>query len=174
LLAAFAEKNLALVGDDLASQFGASVIHRALLALLIDRGLDLVSSYQINIGGNEDFRNLREHGASKLRSKINALNLPKTAVNRVEVIPSGGYLAQLKDNKISMMNIEGHGWGGTALSVDLRLKVQDSSNAAGVIIDLVRLAGAATRNKQGGFVEGGRSLLKSPPQVEIPAGASQE
>ena len=169
-LHAFAAKGLALVGDDLASQFGASVVHRALLSILMDRGLDLTSSYQINIGGNEDFRNLRENGASKLRSKINALNLPNGASDRVEVIPSGGYLAQLYDNKISMMNIEGRGWGGTSLSIDLRLKVQDSSNAAGVIIDLVRYAAAAVRDRRGGFVEGARSLLKSPPPLEGAAG----
>jgi myo-inositol-1-phosphate synthase len=91
-------------------------------------------------------------------------------VGRVEVIPSAGYLAQLHDNKVSMMNIEGHGWGGTSLTIDLRLKVQDSSNAAGVIIDLVRMAGAAVRNQQGGFVESARTLLKSPPPVMTPAG----
>ena len=169
-LHAFAAKGLALVGDDLASQFGASVVHRALLGILMDRGLDLISSYQINIGGNEDFRNLRENGASKLRSKINALNLPNGASDRVEVIPSGGYLAQLYDNKISMMNIEGRGWGGTSLSIDLRLKVQDSSNAAGVIIDLIRFAAAAVRDHRGGFVEGARSLLKSPPPMEVAVG----
>jgi myo-inositol-1-phosphate synthase len=169
-LHAFAANGLALVGDDLASQFGASVVHRALLSILMDRGLDLTSSYQINIGGNEDFRNLRENGASKLRSKINALNLPNGASDRVEVIPSGGYLAQLYDNKISMMNIEGRGWGGTSLSIDLRLKVQDSSNAAGVIIDLIRYAAAAVRDRRGGFVEGARSLLKSPPPLEVAVG----
>ena len=168
-LKAFTTRGLALVGDDLASQFGASVVHRALLGILMDRGLDLVSSYQINIGGNEDFRNLREHGASKLRSKINALNLPNGALDRVEVIPSGGYLAQLHDNKISMMNIEGRGWGGTSLTIDLRLKVQDSSNAAGVIIDLVRYAAAAVRGRRGGFVDGARPLLKSPPALEAVA-----
>lgn len=163
LLGSFEARGLPLLGDDLASQFGASVIHRTLLALLIERGLDLVSSYQLNIGGNEDFRNLREHGGSKLRSKLNALNLPEAAVDRVEVVPSAGYLSQLRDNKVSMMNIEGRGWGGTPLAIDVRLKVQDSSNAAGVIIDLVRIAGAAIRARHGGFVETARKCLKSPP-----------
>jgi myo-inositol-1-phosphate synthase len=163
LMTLFQSRSLPLLGDDLASQFGASVVHRTLLNMLVDRGLDLTSSYQLNIGGNEDFRNLREHGGSKLRSKLNALNLRNGSRGRVEVIPSAGYLVQLGDHKISMMNIEGRGWGGTEVAIDLRLKVQDSSNAAGVIIDLIRIAAGAMRHHQGGFSELARMLLKSPP-----------
>jgi myo-inositol-1-phosphate synthase len=173
LMELFSAKRLPLIGDDLASQFGASIVHRTLLSMLLERGLDLVSSYQLNIGGNEDFRNLRDHGGSKLNSKIRALNLQNGAHNRVEVIPSAGYLTQLRDNKISMMNVEGRGWGGTPVSIDLRLKVQDSSNAAGVIIDLIRIAGAAHRDGRAGFIEKARSLLKSPPCAECRVGEAR-
>jgi myo-inositol-1-phosphate synthase len=169
LMDAFASAGIPLLGDDLASQFGASIIHRTLLSLLIERGMDLRSSYQLNIGGNEDFRNLRGHGETKLSSKLNALNLSEAARERVEVIPSAGYLAQLQDNKVSMMNIEGTGWGGTPVAIDLRLKVQDSSNAAGVIVDLVRLAGATVRAGSGSFAEQARKLLKSPPPGARPS-----
>lgn len=159
----FTKAGLPLIGDDLASHLGASVVHRALLGLLSERGLNLVNSYQLNLGGNEDFRNLREAGASKKRSKLNALAQTGVDTTNVEVIPSAGYVPHLQDHKIAMMNIEGIGWAGTPVSIDLKLKVQDSSNAAGVIIDLVRIAAAARRGELVGFVPAAATVLKSPP-----------
>jgi myo-inositol-1-phosphate synthase len=151
-----------LIGDDLASHLGASVVHRALLHLLSERGLSLASSYQLNLGGNEDFRNLREQGGSKRQSKLNALAQEGVDTSKVEVIPSAGYVSHLRDNKVAMLNIEGLGWAGTPVSLDLKLKVQDSSNAAGVIIDLIRIAAAARRAGLGGFSPAAVRVLKSP------------
>ena len=164
LLARFSRKGLPLVGDDLASHLGSSVLHREVLGLLDRRGLDLVSSYQVNLGGNEDFRNLLRNPASKKQSKANAIatTVPELA-EKIEVVPSGGYIPHLNDNKVAYMNVEAVGWGGTAISVDLKLRVQDSSNAAGVIVDLVRFAGAAKRVNEGGFPVEAAELLKSPP-----------
>ncbi|MGH8159193.1 MAG: hypothetical protein ACREPQ_13810 [Rhodanobacter sp.] len=162
-LAAFEQVGVPLIGDDLASHLGTSVVHRALLGLLGERGLTLKSSYQLNLGGNADFKNLRVAGASKQQSKLNALAQDGVNTSLVEVIPSAGFVSHLMDNKVAYLNIEGQGWGGTPVSVDLKLRVQDSSNAAGVIIDLIRVAGVAGRKGLGGFNAAAVSCLKSPP-----------
>ncbi|GIF15710.1 inositol-3-phosphate synthase [Actinoplanes teichomyceticus] len=162
LLRAYEDAKVPLVGDDLASHLGTSVVHRALLGLLSERGLTLSSSYQLNLGGNEDFRNLRERGASKRQSKINALAQEGVDTSNVEVIPSAGFVSHLRDNKVAILNIEGQGWAGTPISLDLKLKVQDSSNAAGVIIDLIRIAAASGRLGIAGFPAAAVPVLKSP------------
>lgn len=159
LMSAFVAKGVPLIGDDLASQFGSSLIHRALLDLLDKRGLTLDGSYQINIGGNEDFRNLREHGANKLESKLNVLgNRPG-----LTVVPSGGYIPYLQDHKVAHIRIDGRGWLNSPVSIDVRLHVQDSSNAAGVIVDLIRIAAHYRTRLIGGCPEEADRLLKSSP-----------
>jgi len=163
VLAAFVTAGLSLIGDDLASHLGTSVVHRSLLRTISERGLTLRSSYQLNIGGNEDFRNLLQNGGSKKKSKKNALAQSAADLDLIEVVPSAGYISHLKDNKIGMINVEAVGWGGTPVSVDLKLKVQDSSNAAGVIIDLIRIAAAAQRCGLSGFHAAASPMLKSPP-----------
>lgn len=163
VLAAFEAAGVSLIGDDLASHLGTSIVHRSLLRLLSERGLTLSSSYQLNIGGNEDFRNLLQNGGSKLKSKKNALAQNEEELDLIEVVPSAGYISHLKDNKVAILNIEAVGWGGTPISLDLKLKVQDSSNAAGVIIDLIRIAASAQRGGMGGFHPAASPLLKSPP-----------
>lgn len=162
-LAAYEAAGVPLIGDDLASHIGTSVVHRALLGLMGNRGITLESSYQLNLGGNADFENLRVAGSSKQQSKLNALAQDGVDTSVVEVIPSAGFVKQLRDNKVAYLNIEGAGWGGTRVSIDLKLKVQDSSNAAGVIIDLIRIAAVARRKGLGGFNAAAVSCLKSPP-----------
>lgn len=159
----FDRRNLALIGDDLASHMGTSMIHRALLNLLIDRGLDLENTYQLNLGGNEDFRNLHMHGESKAVSKKNALAQSGLDADRVHVIPSAGFVPHLQDRKVAFLNVIGRGWANTPISIDLKLEVQDSSNAAGVIIDLIRIAAASQRCGKSGFNAAASSFLKSPP-----------
>jgi myo-inositol-1-phosphate synthase len=161
LLRRFEAAGVPLLGDDLASQFGSSVVHHALLRLLEERGLTLVSSYQVNLGGTEDFRNLVENPSTKQQSKKNAVGSDK-----VQMAPLG-YLTHLKSHKIAHLNIEAKGWGGTDVSLDLRLKVHDPSGAAGVNIDLVRIAAAARRSGQGGYVADASPLLKSPPGTAV-------
>jgi myo-inositol-1-phosphate synthase len=158
----FAVAGLPLLGDDLASQFGTSVVHDALLRLLADRGLTLVSSYQVNLGGTEDFRNLVENPNTKKQSKLNALS----ATDKVQVAPLG-YLSHLKSQKVAHLNLEARGWGETEVSLDLKLKVHDPSGAAGVNIDLIRIAASALRNGRGGYPAEATPLLKSPPGTAI-------
>jgi myo-inositol-1-phosphate synthase len=162
ILARFEAAGVPCVGDDLASHLGASVVHRTLLGLIGDRGLTLRSTYQLNFGGNEDFRNLRDHGASKAESKINALRQKGLDTDKIQIIPSAGYVNHLQDNKVAIINIEGYGWAARPVSLDLKLKVQDSSNAAGVIIDLIRIAALAYRKNISGFPLAAASCLKSP------------
>jgi myo-inositol-1-phosphate synthase len=157
----FADAGLPLLGDDLASQFGTSVVHHALLRSLEDRGLTLISSYQVNLGGTEDFRNLVENFNTKKQSKLNALGTDK-----VQMAPFG-YLPQLGSQKIAHLNIEAQGWGETAVSLDVRLKVHDPSGAAGVNIDLIRIAAAAVRSGLGGYPAEAAALLKSPPGTAV-------
>ncbi|MEV7330462.1 inositol-3-phosphate synthase [Micromonospora sp. NPDC093244] len=158
----FEAAGLPLIGDDLASQFGTSVLHNALLLLLRERGLTLVSSYQVNLGGTEDFRNLVENPSTKKQSKLNALS----AADRVEVAPLG-YLPHLASQKVAHLNLEAQGWGETSVSLDVKLKVHDPSGAAGVNIDLIRIAASALRDGRGGHVAEATSLLKSPPGTAI-------
>ncbi|MEU1586625.1 inositol-3-phosphate synthase [Micromonospora sp. NPDC005710] len=163
LLARFEAAGLPLLGDDLASQFGTSVLHNALLRLLRERGLTLVSSYQVNLGGTEDFRNLVQNPDTKMRSKLNAL--PEGA-HSVEVAPLG-YLPHLRSRKVAHLNLEARGWGETSVSLDVKLTVHDPSGAAGVNIDLVRIASSALRNGRGGYSSEATSLLKSPPGTAV-------
>ncbi|WP_262287387.1 inositol-3-phosphate synthase [Micromonospora sp. MA102] len=161
MLERFEAAGLPLLGDDLASQFGSSVVHHALLRLLEERGLTLVSSYQVNLGGTEDFRNLVENPNTKQQSKANAVGSDKVAMAPL------GYLPHLGSQKIAHLNVEAQGWGGAAVSLDVRLKVHDPSGAAGVNIDLVRMAAAALRSGRGGYLPEVATLLKSPPGTAI-------
>ena len=162
LLGAYEAAGLPLLGDDLASQFGTSVVHRALLELLAERGLTLTGSYQVNLGGTEDFRNLTEHGGTKHRSKLNALAAGGPAAGPVAVAPLG-YLPHLGSRKVAHVSVEALAWAGTPVSVDVKLTVHDPAGAAGVNVDLVRMAAAALRQGRGGFLPAAAPLLKSPP-----------
>jgi myo-inositol-1-phosphate synthase len=159
----FEQRGLSLIGDDLASHMGTSMLHRAVLDLLIDRGLTLENTYQVNFGGNEDFRNLRTRSESKAVSKKNALARSGLDMSRVHVIPSAGVVPHLQDRKVAYVNVTARGWANTPVSIDLKLEVQDSSNAAGVIIDLIRIAASARRMGLAGFSAAAASFLKSPP-----------
>jgi len=161
LLDRFAAARLPLIGDDLASQFGSSVLHRALLRLLDERGLTLTSTYQVNLGGTEDFRNLVENPNTKKQSKVNAVGSDK-----VQMAPLG-YLPQLRSQKVAHINVEAQGWAGTPVSLEVRLRVDDPSGAAGVNIDLIRLAATALRSGAGGYPAEAAALLKSPPGTAV-------
>ncbi|CAM5645698.1 inositol-3-phosphate synthase [Streptomyces fumanus] len=157
-----------LVGDDLQSHLGSSIVHGALLALLEERGLTLSGSYQVNMGGNADFANLRKHGANKEASKHRALRQKVSRTDRVTVIPSAGFVSHLGDRKVAHLSIEARGWADMPVKLDVTLQVQDSSNAAGVIIDLIRIAAIARRRGETGFPVAATTLLKSPALVEDP------
>jgi len=162
----FTAAGLPLLGDDLASQFGTSVVHHALLRLLDERGLTLISSYQVNLGGTEDFKNLVENSNTKLQSKLNALAADTSAADRVQMAPLG-YLSHLKSQKVAHINIEAQAWGETSVSLDVKLKVNDPSGAAGVTVDLIRMAANALRQRRAGYIAEAASLLKSPPGTSV-------
>ena len=166
LLDRYVAAGLPLLGDDLASQFGTSVVHHALLRLLEERGLTLTSSYQVNLGGTEDFKNLVENSNTKHQSKLNALAAIGSAAERVQVAPLG-YLPHLESQKVAHINIEAQAWGGTSVSVDVKLKVHDPAGAAGVHVDLIRIAASALRQRLAGYVSEAGPLLKSPPGTSV-------
>ena len=166
LLDRYAAAGLPLIGDDLASQFGTSVVHHSLLRLLEERGLTLTSSYQVNLGGTEDFRNLAENSNTKHQSKLNALGTDGSGGGRVQVAPPG-YLPHLQSHKVAHINIEARAWGETSVSVDVKLKVHDPSGAAGVNIDLIRIAASALRQRRAGYPAEATPLLKSPPGTPV-------
>jgi len=152
ILELFEKENLPLLGDDLESQFGSSLIHRTLLQTLETRGLEIMRSYQVNLGGNADFKNLQFRSDAKQQSKKKAISTISSTPDRINIVPSGGFLPVLGDNKIGYLMIEGRGWLGMPVNIDLKLSVQDSSNAAGVVIDLIRIAKGAIDQGLSGYV----------------------
>jgi myo-inositol-1-phosphate synthase len=138
----FKDRGIACVGDDVKAQVGATITHRTLARLFAERGVKLERTYQLNTGGNTDFLNMlgRDRLASKKRSKTEAvqsqLDLPLEDQN-IHIGPSD-YVPFLKDNKICFMRLEGTGFGGVPVEMELRLSVEDSPNSAGVVVDAVR------------------------------------
>lgn len=151
LVKLFQEAQRPLLGDDLESQFGSSLIHRTLLSVLKERGLELGHSYQVNLGGNTDFKNLSFRSDAKKTAKMKAIS-PAAGTGTIDILPSGGFAPGLGDNKVGYIFIEGRGWLNTMVTIDLKLGVQDSSNAAGVTIDLVRIARGAMDRGLGGYL----------------------
>jgi myo-inositol-1-phosphate synthase len=165
----FAARRLPLVGDDVKSQVGATIVHRALANLFRERGVRLDRTYQLNFGGNADFLNMLERGrleskkVSKTRAVTSQLDAPPAARN-VHVGPSD-FVPWLEDRKWAYVRLEGTAFGGVSLSVELKLEVWDSPNSAGVVVDAVRCAKLALDRGVGGVLEGPSAwLMKSPPR----------
>jgi myo-inositol-1-phosphate synthase len=165
----FEEKRLPIIGDDIKSQVGATIVHRVLTRLFEDRGVELQNTYQLNFGGNTDFLNMleRERLESKKISKTNAvtsqLDNPIDA-KHVHVGPSD-YVPWLSDRKWAFIRLEGKSFGDVPLNMELKLEVHDSPNSAGIVIDAVRFCKLALDNKVSGSLFGPSSwLMKSPPE----------
>ncbi|HEV3232836.1 MAG TPA: inositol-3-phosphate synthase [Candidatus Dormibacteraeota bacterium] len=165
----FEAKGLPIIGDDIKSQVGATIVHRVLTRLFEDRGVKLENTYQLNFGGNTDFLNMleRERLESKKISKTNAvtsqLDTPIDA-KHVHVGPSD-YVPWLSDRKWAFIRLEGKSFGDVPLNVELKLEVHDSPNSAGIVIDAVRFCKLGLDNKIAGALYGPSSwLMKSPPQ----------
>ena len=164
----FEEKNLPIIGDDIKSQVGATIIHRVLTRLFRDRGVKLERTYQLNFGGNTDFLNMLERDRlmskkiSKTRSVTSQLDYDVGAEN-VHIGPSD-YVPWLNDRKWAYIRLEGRSFGDVPLNVELKLEVHDSPNSAGIVIDAVRCAKLALDRGIGGALEGPSSyFMKSPP-----------
>ncbi|MFA5505727.1 MAG: inositol-3-phosphate synthase [Vulcanimicrobiota bacterium] len=168
----FSSAGVPIVGDDVKSQLGATILHRALARLFSDRGVSIDRTYQLNTGGNTDFLNMlaRERLHSKKISKTQAVQaqldtpLPK---DQIHVGPSD-YVPWQKDNKVAFIRLEGAGFGGVPLELECRLSVQDSPNSGGVVIDAIRCAKLALERKLSGpLIPTSAYYMKSPPQ-QIP------
>ncbi len=164
----FEKKKLPILGDDVKSVVGATIVHRQLARLFLERGVKLKQTYQLNVGGNTDFKNMLERSRliSKKISKTQAVqSILKTPLDddKVTIGPSD-YVPWLNDNKIAFIRLEGENFGGTPLILDLRLDVIDSPNSAGIIVDAVRLCKLALDRGVGGrMISGASYLMKSPP-----------
>jgi myo-inositol-1-phosphate synthase len=166
---AFAKKRIPVVGDDIKSQLGATIVHRTLAKLFSDRGIEVERTYQLNTGGNTDFLNMlnRERLAFKKRSKTSAVQsvLPQPlSADNVHIGPSD-YVPWQKDNKICFLRLEGRGFGGAPIELEMRLSVQDSPNSAGVAIDAIRCCKVARDRGVGGPLVGVSAyFMKHPPR----------
>jgi myo-inositol-1-phosphate synthase len=165
----FRERGLPVIGDDIKSQVGATIVHRMLSRLFVDRGVQLDRTYQLNFGGNTDFMNMleRERLESKKISKTNAVTsqLPyELPEGNVHVGPSD-YVPWLTDRKWAYIRLEGTTFGDVPLNVEVKLEVWDSPNSAGVVIDAVRCAKIALdRGIAGPLVGPSSYFMKSPPE----------
>jgi myo-inositol-1-phosphate synthase len=164
----FEERKLPLIGDDIKSQVGATIVHRVLTNLFRERGVRLDRTYQLNFGGNADFQNMleRERLESKKLSKTRAVTSQLDYVlspGDTHVGPSD-YVPWLTDRKWCYIRMEGTTFGNVPLNCELKLEVWDSPNSAGVVIDAVRCAKLALDRGIGGALYGPSSyFMKSPP-----------
>jgi myo-inositol-1-phosphate synthase len=165
----FAERNLPLIGDDIKSQLGATIVHRVLADLFRKRGVKLDRTYQLNTGGNTDFLNMldRHRLSSKKKSKTEAVMSVAGAdvdVENVHIGPSD-YVPWQKDGKVCFIRMEGRIFGNAPVELELRLSVEDSPNSAGVAIDAIRCCKLALDRGQGGVILGPSAyFMKRPPE----------
>src|ERR1700716_1782536 len=164
----FQKAGLPIIGDDIKSQVGATIVHRILTRLFRERGVKLENTYQLNFGGNTDFLNMleRERLESKKISKTNAVisqldyEIPKDSVH----IGPSDYVPWLHDRKWAYIRLEGRSFGDVPLHVELTLEVDDSPNSAGIVIDAVRCCKLALDRGISGALDGPSSyFMKSPP-----------
>lgn len=166
----FKKAGLPILGDDVKSQVGATIIHRVLTKLFEDRGQPLKRSYQLNVGGNTDFLNmldrmrLKSKRISKTQSVLSQMQREEFDPQNLYIGPSD-YVPWLKDNKLCFLRIEAEQFGGVPMNIEVRLSVEDSPNSAGVIVDAVRAAKVALdRGLSGPIIEASAYLFKSPVQ----------
>jgi myo-inositol-1-phosphate synthase len=174
----FEERGLPVIGDDIKSQVGATIVHRVLTNLFRERGVRLDRTYQLNFGGNTDFQNMLERDRleskkiSKTRSVESQLGAPLPP-EAIHVGPSD-YVPWLTDRKWCYIRMEGTTFGNVPLNCELKLEVWDSPNSAGIVIDAVRCAKLALDRSVGGALVAPSSyFMKSPPQQFTDAEARQ-
>jgi myo-inositol-1-phosphate synthase len=165
----FEERGLPVIGDDVKSQLGATIVHRVLARLFMDRGVRLDRTSQLNVGGNTDFYNMleRERLVSKKISKTDAVRSQLSHEMPAESIHIGpsDYVPWLQDRKWAHIRLEGRGFGDQPINVELKLEVWDSPNSAGVVIDAIRCAKVALdRGLKGALLAPSAYLMKSPPE----------
>jgi myo-inositol-1-phosphate synthase len=168
----FRERNLPIIGDDIKSQVGATIVHRVLTRLFQDRGVKLERTSQLNVGGNMDFYNMLERSRleSKKISKTNAVTSQldyDVGAENVYIGPSD-YVPWLTDRKWAYIRMEGRTFGDVPLNLELKLEVWDSPNSAGVVIDAVRCVKLALDRGISGALEWPSAYFMKSPPVQHP------
>ena len=177
----FKEKNLPIIGDDIKSQVGATILHRVLTNLFLDRGMPIDHTYQLNTGGNTDFLNMKEEKrlVSKKISKTNAVVSQvenkgiKIKADDVHIGPSD-YVPWQKDNKLCFLRVESRHFGNLPMNLECRLSVEDSPNSAGVVIDAIRCAKLALNNGISGALLGPSAYFKKSPPIQYDDNTARE
>jgi myo-inositol-1-phosphate synthase len=174
----FKKAKLPIVGDDIKSQVGATIVHRTLARLFADRGVKMLRTSQLNVGGNMDFYNMleRERLESKKISKTNAVTSimdEQLPADDVYIGPSD-YVPWLTDRKWAHIRVEGQAFGDVPLNVEMKLEVWDSPNSAGIVIDAVRCCKLALNNGVGGQLDGPSSYLMKSPHNQRPDNLARE
>lgn len=163
----FEAAKVPIIGDDVKSQVGATIVHRVLTKLFKDRGVKITSTYQLNVGGNTDFLNMlnRSRLKSKKISKTEAvqsqLDVPLSWEN-IHIGPSD-FVPFLNDNKLCFLKISGKGFGGVPVELEVKLSVEDSPNSAGVVIDAIRCAKIAIDRNIGGVLRSASAYFMKHP-----------
>ena len=174
----FRAAGLPIVGDDIKSQVGSTIIHRSLAKLFEDRGVHLDHTYQLNFGGNMDFMNMleRERLQSKKISKTQSVtsNMRRTLSKEDIHIGPSDHVPWLQDRKWAHIRLEGREFGNVPLVVDLKLEVWDSPNSAGIVIDAVRCAKVALDRGIGGPLIGPSAYFMKSPPVQYPDDVAQQ
>jgi myo-inositol-1-phosphate synthase len=167
----FEDASIPCTGDDIKSQVGATILHRGLAKILLDRGVKLDESYQLNVGGNTDFLNMLEEErlSSKRISKTQAVASQVPYEVPLKIGPSD-YIPFLKDNKVCYISVKGRKFGDVPLTIDVKLSVEDSPNSAGVVIDAIRAVKLALDRGTGGpLISASAYFFKHPPlQISDP------
>jgi myo-inositol-1-phosphate synthase len=174
----FEDAGVPIIGDDIKSQLGATITHRVLAKLFEDRGVVLDRTYQLNVGGNMDFKNMleRDRLESKKLSKTQAVTSNIThdlGARNVHIGPSD-YVQWLDDRKWAYVRLEGRAFGNVPLNMEYKLEVWDSPNSAGIIIDAIRAAKIANDRGIGGPLLSASSYLMKSPPVQRPDDVGRE
>ena len=167
----FEEAGVAIIGDDIKAQLGATIVHRVLTDLFAKRGVKLDRTYQLNTGGNTDFLNMSNHRrlASKKVSKTEAVQsvaAERLSDENVHIGPSD-YVPWQNDNKVCFLRMEGQLFGGVPMNLELRLSVEDSPNSAGVAIDMIRCAKIARDRGVGGVIDPASAYFCKHPRTQM-------
>ena len=174
----FKKEKIPIVGDDIKAQIGATIVHRTLTRLCSERGAKVERTYQINVGGNTDFLNMKEQNRleSKRISKSEAvISQLKEKINLENVyIGPSDFIPFLGNKKLAFIRIEGRMFANVPFSVELRLQVDDKANSAGIVIDAIRLAKLALDRKIGRpLISASAYLMKHPP-IQFPDEKAKE
>ncbi|MBI5158796.1 inositol-3-phosphate synthase [Candidatus Micrarchaeota archaeon] len=167
----FEERKLPVIGDDIKSQVGATILHRVLARLFLERGVKVERTYQLNVGGNTDFANMLERSRliSKKISKTEAVQSQfpvRLSDDNITIGPSD-YVPWMKDKKVAFVRVEGRKFGDVPIVLDCRLDVEDSPNSAGIVVDAVRCCKLALDRKIGGALTSASSYLFKHPPIQF-------